>query len=156
MSNITRQNGVSRRAFLTTGAAVGGGFLLNFSIPGFALAKSGTSEASATLNAYIWILPNGETHIVNKNPECGQGIKTSFPMIIAEELDVAWLMEPPPSIMLMAVLELILLSLPADPESCTGAGVASNLSDDSCDTGLNILVVAVNASSPDRLLPLVI
>ncbi|MFO1502972.1 MAG: molybdopterin cofactor-binding domain-containing protein [Steroidobacteraceae bacterium] len=90
MSNITRQNGVSRRAFLTTGAAVGGGFLLNFSIPGFALAKSGTSEASATLNAYIWILPNGETHIVNKNPECGQGIKTSFPMIIAEELDVAW------------------------------------------------------------------
>ena len=73
-----------------------------------------------------------------------------------EELDEAWLMEPPPSIMLMAVLELILLSLPADPESCTGAGVASNLSDDSCDTGLNILVVAVNASSPDRLLPLVI
>src|SRR5690606_25770475 len=46
--------------------------------------------ASATLNAYIWILPNGEVHIVNKNPEIGQGIKTAFPQIIAEELDVAW------------------------------------------------------------------
>jgi isoquinoline 1-oxidoreductase subunit beta len=86
----SRQNGVSRREFLTVGAAVGGGLLINFSIPAFALTKSGPPAGSATLNAYIWILPNGETHIVNKNPEVGQGIKTAFPMIVAEELDVAW------------------------------------------------------------------
>lgn len=88
MSHLNEKSGVSRRAFLTAGAAVGGGFMLNFSIPAFALTKGG--PAAATLNAYIWILPNGETHIVNKNPEVGQGIKTSFPMIVAEELDVAW------------------------------------------------------------------
>jgi isoquinoline 1-oxidoreductase beta subunit len=88
MSHIAHQNGVSRRKFLTASAAAGGGLMLNFSLPAFALGGKG--PASATLNAYIWILPNGETHIVNKNPEIGQGIKTAFPMIIAEELDVAW------------------------------------------------------------------
>jgi isoquinoline 1-oxidoreductase beta subunit len=83
-----QQNGVSRRTFLTASTAVGGGLLLDFCIPSLANAASG--PASATLNAYIRIAPSGETFIVNKNPEIGQGIKTSFPMIIAEELDVAW------------------------------------------------------------------
>ncbi|MDQ2642024.1 MAG: molybdopterin-dependent oxidoreductase [Pseudomonadota bacterium] len=88
MSHVAAQNGVSRRKFLTASAAVGGGLMLDFSLPAFAVTDKG--PASATLNAYIWILPNGETHIVNKNPEIGQGIKTAFPQIIAEELDVAW------------------------------------------------------------------
>jgi isoquinoline 1-oxidoreductase beta subunit len=89
-SSDTRQAGISRRSFLTASAAVGGGLMLDFSIPAFAAVGASASQTSATLNAYIWILPNGETHIVNKNPEIGQGIKTAFPMIIAEELDVAW------------------------------------------------------------------
>ena len=84
------QSGVSRRTFLTASAAVGGGVMLDFSIPAFAQHEGSAPEASATLNAYIRIAPNGETFIVSKNPEIGQGIKTSFPMIIAEELDVAW------------------------------------------------------------------
>lgn len=88
MSHSAAQNGVSRRQFLTASAAVGGGLMLNFSAPAFAVGEK--AERSATLNAYVWILPNGETHIVNKNPEIGQGIKTAFPQIIAEELDVAW------------------------------------------------------------------
>ena len=80
---------VSRRLFLTAGAAVGGGLLLDFSLPGVAHAVTGGAK-TATLNAYVWITPDGLVHIVNKNPEIGQGIKTSFPMIIAEEMDVAW------------------------------------------------------------------
>ncbi len=86
----TQQSGVSRRAFLTASATVGGGLLLDFSIPAFASGEGGAAAKSATLNAYIRITPSGETFIVNKNPEIGQGIKTSFPMIVAEELDVAW------------------------------------------------------------------
>jgi len=81
---------VSRRAFITASAAVGGGLMLDFSIPAFAQRESSAPEAASTLNAYIRIAPNGETFIVNKNPEIGQGVKTSLPMIIAEELDVAW------------------------------------------------------------------
>ena len=82
--------GVSRRGFLTASAAVGGGLLLDFSIPAFAAGEGGAPATSATLNAYIRIMPNGETFIVSKNPEIGQGIKTAFPQIVAEELDVAW------------------------------------------------------------------
>jgi isoquinoline 1-oxidoreductase beta subunit len=90
MTTSNLNTGVSRRTFLTASAAAGGGLMFEFSIPAFAIGEGGTAKGAATLNAYIWILPNGETHIVNKNPEIGQGIKTSFPMIIAEELDVAW------------------------------------------------------------------
>jgi isoquinoline 1-oxidoreductase subunit beta len=90
MSLQDLESGVTRRTFLTASAAVGGGVMLNFSIPAFAQREGSAPEAAATLNAYIRIAPNGETHIVNKNPEIGQGVKTSLPMIIAEELDVAW------------------------------------------------------------------
>lgn len=86
MSHTAAQHGLSRRKFLTASAVIGGGLMLDFSLPAFAVGGKG----SATLNAYIWITPDGQTHIVNKNPEIGQGIKTAFPQIIAEELDVAW------------------------------------------------------------------
>src|SRR3954451_15633904 len=84
------QAGVSRRTFLTATAAVGGGLLVDFSVPAFAQREGSAPEAAAKLNAYIRIAPHCEPFIVSKNPEIGQGIKTSFPLIIAEELDVAW------------------------------------------------------------------
>ncbi len=82
--------GISRRSFLTASAAVGGGLLLDLSVPTFAQPASSAPEAAATLNAYIRIAPDGITTIVAKNPEIGQGIKTMLPMLIADELDVDW------------------------------------------------------------------
>ncbi|MEP7248095.1 MAG: molybdopterin cofactor-binding domain-containing protein [Gammaproteobacteria bacterium] len=83
---------VSRRAFLTVSAAVGGGLLLDLSVRGLARAagESSAPEAESALNAYIRIAPDGICTIVSKNPEVGQGIKTMLPMLIAEELDVDW------------------------------------------------------------------
>jgi isoquinoline 1-oxidoreductase subunit beta len=80
----------SRRAFLRASLAVGGGLLLDLSIPGVMAAPPDSSPSWATLNAFVEISSDGIVTITSKNPEIGQGIKTMLPMLIAEELDVDW------------------------------------------------------------------
>ena len=90
---------VSRRAFLRVSALAGGGLL----VAGLfdtedAVAALQTERAphavppadDPRLGAYVRITPDGVVTIVGKNPEIGQGVKTMLPMLIAEELDVAW------------------------------------------------------------------
>ncbi len=85
---------LSRRTFLSAGLAAGGGLMLTLSLPGLAEARAEgaahAADSETTLTAYIRIAPDGTTTIMAKNPEMGQGVKTSLPMMIAEELDVAW------------------------------------------------------------------
>ena len=84
----------SRRAFLKATATAGGGLLLQAVLPPLARMAMADDTAAAAgeaaLNAYIRIAPDGIVTIMSKNPEIGQGIKTMLPMVIAEELDVAW------------------------------------------------------------------
>ena len=78
---------LSRRAFMTVSLAAGGAFVANFVLPGSALAQSG---AAPSLTAYVRIDPDGRITILAKDPEVGQGVRTSLPRIIAEELDADW------------------------------------------------------------------
>ncbi|HVW68540.1 MAG TPA: xanthine dehydrogenase family protein molybdopterin-binding subunit [Steroidobacteraceae bacterium] len=82
---------LSRRGFLQASALAGGGLLLDLSIStSAAAAGQAGAAASGTINAYIRIASDETVTIVCKNPEIGQGIKTAFPQIVAEELDVEW------------------------------------------------------------------
>ena len=83
--DMTNEPRPSRRAFLFSTLAAGGGLVL-----GVGLADSAAAQATAKLSAFVSILPDGAISVIAKNPECGQGIKTMLPMLIAEELDVDW------------------------------------------------------------------
>lgn len=83
-----------RRSFLKTTALAGGGLML-----GFSWLASCTSKPEALLtmpeewfdiNGFLKIGENGVVTIFSPNPEGGQNVKTSMPMIVAEELDVDW------------------------------------------------------------------
>lgn len=80
------QTGASRREVIQL-AAGGGGLVLGFSLAGKGeAAQAGPSR----LNAYVSVRPDGWVEVVSKNPEVGQGVKTSMPMLVAEELDADW------------------------------------------------------------------
>jgi len=85
----------NRRSFLKSSLAAGGGLLIGFNW----LASGCASDAPKGLvipdewfeiNAYLKIGENGVTTIYSPNPEIGQNVKTSMPMIVAEELDIDW------------------------------------------------------------------
>lgn len=80
---------IDRRQFLRVTALAGGGalFAARFEpLAGGEAAGAGEHE----LNAFVRVAADGRVTIVSKNPEIGQGVKTSLPMLVAEELDVDW------------------------------------------------------------------
>ena len=83
---------LNRRAFLKLAGLAGGGLALAFYIGdrATAFAKAKGDEQVLAPNAFLRIAPDGSILIYSKGPEIGQGVKTSFPMIVAEELDADW------------------------------------------------------------------
>jgi CO/xanthine dehydrogenase Mo-binding subunit len=80
-------SGLTRRDFLTAGVAAGAGLVIGFHLP------HGNSSGSAkgfAPNAYLKITPDGKIAIVVARSEMGQGVRTSLPMILAEELEADW------------------------------------------------------------------
>jgi isoquinoline 1-oxidoreductase beta subunit len=77
---------VDRRAFLKVSLLAGGGLMFSYDF------KDATAQADGVFapNPFIKISPENGIVIVSKNPECGQGIKTSLQQVIAEELGVDW------------------------------------------------------------------
>jgi isoquinoline 1-oxidoreductase beta subunit len=83
--------GLDRRTFLQVTALAGGGLVIGLAAPRFLAQGQGPAGGSSLdPNTYITIHPDNTFTIVAKNPETGQGIKTTLPMIVADELDVDW------------------------------------------------------------------
>lgn len=85
---------INRRSFLKVSALAGGGMMLSFS---WLAGCKPTPEEALTLpdewfklNNYIKIGNNGVVTLMAPNPEFGSNVKTSLPMILADELDVDW------------------------------------------------------------------
>jgi isoquinoline 1-oxidoreductase beta subunit len=76
---------LSRREFLAVGAAAGAGLVIGFYLPHG--SASGTTFAP---NAFLKITPDGKITILVARSEMGQGVHTSLPMILAEELEADW------------------------------------------------------------------
>ncbi len=84
----------NRRDFLKATALAGSGLFLGFNLlPSKKLNAAvfnASLEGNFNFNSYMSIGTDGIVTIFSPNPEVGQGIKTSFPMTVAEELDVDW------------------------------------------------------------------
>lgn len=79
----------TRRNFLIKALSATGSLILGVEAgtkAGISIIK--TLEDAALFNAYLTVYPNGKITIFSPNPEIGQGIKTAFAVIVAEELDV--------------------------------------------------------------------
>ena len=86
-SSSRNETDLSRRRFIVAGATISGSFLLGLPLAGLA-AQGETSQASSRIGFYINIQQNGEVIIGHAQPEIGQGLRTTLPMLVAEELDV--------------------------------------------------------------------
>jgi CO/xanthine dehydrogenase Mo-binding subunit len=78
---------LSRRAFIKTSTAAGTGLVVGLYLPSSAQAEG---ENVFAPNAYVKIAPDGKITIVVARSEMGQGVRTSLPMILAEELEADW------------------------------------------------------------------
>lgn len=83
---------INRRSFLKVSSAAGGGMLIGFNwLTSCDTAKmADVPEEWFDINAFIKVADNGSVTIFSPNPEIGQNVKTSMPVIVAEELDVDW------------------------------------------------------------------
>ncbi|TAH39607.1 MAG: xanthine dehydrogenase family protein molybdopterin-binding subunit [Planctomycetota bacterium] len=89
----------SRRDFLARTTAAGTGLVIGFHLPGGSGSRGrvgghGAAAAAATreaaLNAFLRIAPDDTVTVLIKHSEMGQGVSTSLPMAVAEELECDW------------------------------------------------------------------
>lgn len=82
---------LSRRDFLKTGSILGGGLVLAWHLP-FSWIAEGAEKSLFSPNAFLRIGPDESVTIIVNKAEMGQGVYTSLPMLLAEELECDWKM----------------------------------------------------------------
>ncbi|MBY0436079.1 MAG: molybdopterin-dependent oxidoreductase, partial [Cyclobacteriaceae bacterium] len=85
----------NRRSFLKSSVLASGGLMISFSglaklMPDDKISTTNLAEQWNEITGYIKITSDNLIKILNPNPEFGQNVMTSLPMIVAEELDVDW------------------------------------------------------------------
>ncbi|RYY53512.1 MAG: twin-arginine translocation signal domain-containing protein, partial [Chitinophagaceae bacterium] len=85
----------NRRDFLKKTSVIGGGLLIAFHIPaagrmGKMTGAAGSPAPYFAPNAFLRIDPDNSINMVLTHVEMGQGIWTTLPMLMAEELDADW------------------------------------------------------------------
>ena len=82
------RNVVSRRGFLTAAVAASGGLLIGSLLDSELLAGSTTTQGASEvpLNAWIRISPDDVVTLISSQSEMGQGVMTTLPAVLAEEL----------------------------------------------------------------------
>lgn len=81
---------MNRREFVTVLGGTTGALALGMVVPRRALERDRHPPSAVELSAFIEIGADGVVTIVAKNPEIGTGVRTSLPMLVAEELGVDW------------------------------------------------------------------
>ena len=81
---------IDRREFLKTTARGATALVLGFYLPGKASANAGSAPVVFKPNAWVRIAPDNQITIIVEKPEIGTGLRTSLPMLVAEELEADW------------------------------------------------------------------
>lgn len=79
---------MNRRGFLKSSAMLGGGLLLGCTIPGQMMGA--TQEKMVEIGAWIRIASDESITVVVPSSEMGQGVTTSLPMLVADDLEADW------------------------------------------------------------------
>ncbi len=82
---------LTRRGFIEVSLTALGGLVAGAYLPRAALAAPAAASRGVALGAFVRIEPDGRITIGARGAEIGQGVLTSLPMLIAEELDADWL-----------------------------------------------------------------
>src|SRR3954471_18965709 len=86
MTNLAQMTALSRRSFLVTSGTFTCAVAFG-AMPGDAEAAMAPAYKP---NAWVTIAPNGIVTIVAPSAEMGQGVMTSMPALIAEDMDADW------------------------------------------------------------------
>jgi isoquinoline 1-oxidoreductase beta subunit len=89
---VGKRSGVERRDFLKISVAASGGLLIGFQFPGISrLASAQVSASTFMPNAFVRIGTDERITVIVNHSEMGQGVYTSLPMLLADELDADWM-----------------------------------------------------------------
>src|SRR5262245_56748012 len=81
---------MNRRSFLKISTLAGGGFAIGVYVPGFGATANALAAGALEPNVWVRVNADDSVRVMLTMLEMGQGVMTSMPMLVAEELDIDW------------------------------------------------------------------